>query len=534
MAGYAPLPAYQAPNALNFQPLSQGIDDLSKGVKEGRLNALNRDIGQAAANGDWKGAQNAAFGGGQIDQGMGIAKFQQQNEAFKLQQDAARLDHEHKVAQQTAGIAQMILQAPPDQGRAMWQRMNEAHPEMGGHLAKYGIDPNDHVGAAKFMIAEARGYVNPLEEQSARANLDLVRANTHKALRGDEPEIVRQLRAAGIDPSSGEGRDIIRQTIKGESPLDKMVADAIKQPQPTNALALPQPSQQGGIQPQSNAGPGVPQSGLILAADGQPAPQQTPPAPPTGTTAGSLFQNVPPERKRALAEAMLMNPKTKAMGEQMIKDLEQGHLDKTARGEIEKKMVGNIDHVARLNEIEASFKPEYLQVGFRVGQRVSALGEIAGMKLDPKSQQSLAGYTSFRADTARNFNLLLKENSGTAVTENEYKRMQLQEPNAGAGGMFELPDSPTEFMAKLKTSSNALRLAIARQNFMRKSQDPSSIAQDVKTGAIESKMSLDGMKRVIDDRLGQEKQRIMQQQPNIDPMALRRHLLNVQKQEFGI
>ena len=165
MAGYAPLPAYQAPNALNFQPLSQGIDDLAGGIKQGRLNALNQQIGQAAASGDWKGAQNAAFGAGQIDQGLGLAKYKQQA-------DAAALDHEQKVAQHTAGISQMVLSAPPDQGRAMMQKLYQSQPDIAQHLARYGVDPSDHQSAAKFMIAEARGYVNPLEEQLSRAQLE--------------------------------------------------------------------------------------------------------------------------------------------------------------------------------------------------------------------------------------------------------------------------------------------------------------------------------------------------------------------------
>ena len=204
MAGYAPLPAYQTPNALNFQPLSQGIDDLASGIKQGRTNALNRDIGQAAAAGDWKGAQNAAFNGGQIDQGMGIAKYKQQS-------DAAALDHERKVAQQTAGIAQMIMQAPPEQGRAMWQKMNEAHPEMGSHLAKYGIDPSDHIGAAKFMIAEARGYVNPNEEAMQREQLNYLRnQNAMAPLQRQQAEltIAQGKNTAGVIGVDGFGQPI--------------------------------------------------------------------------------------------------------------------------------------------------------------------------------------------------------------------------------------------------------------------------------------------------------------------------------------
>jgi hypothetical protein len=503
------LPAYQAGNALNFNPLSQGIDDLAAGIKQGRANALNRDIGQRAASGDWKGAAGAAFENGQLDAGMGLTKFKQQ-------QDASASDHERKVAQHMAGVSQMILQAPPEQGRAMWQKMVQAQPNIVQHLTKYGIDPNDHQGAAKFMIAEARGYVNPLEEQTARANLDLVRAKTHSAYRADEPEIVRQMRAGGIDPKSAEGQAMIRNSIKGGSPIDQAIAGAMSN---IGAPAQPQPAQQQGqFIPQSAPGNAL-NPGIQLTAGGAP---QSAPAQPSEPMADTPLGPMPASKARILGFGLAYQGKGEA-GKMFNEAGNAAKLSKTAEGENDKAEMGLVNQLGRLREMQRSFDPKFLTFQKQGEMWGKSLVDKLGA-LGPDDQKQLSAYTTFRRDAASNVNRFIKEATGATVGVEEASRLMLESPNAGSG-VFD-GDSPTQFKTKMDKTVEASLLATARMRYLR--------AQGFTGKPWEAGIDFGTMEGIIQKRGAEIDQQLREANPRVDPTQLglqRRHIL---KKEFGI
>ncbi|MFZ4748112.1 MAG: hypothetical protein ACOYLK_14690 [Sphingomonas sp.] len=156
MASYLPLPAYQVPrNALlDVSGISDAIDTGIKVKQQGVENQFRNE---------------------QLDM------QRQQFSATQADRADAKLE---KFKTAAAGIAQTIMD-DPDQARAatQWQRLVSSDPRWKTALSQYGVDPNDHRGGAKLIIAQARGYQDPLERQKSQAQVDLYRAQAAKALR---------------------------------------------------------------------------------------------------------------------------------------------------------------------------------------------------------------------------------------------------------------------------------------------------------------------------------------------------------------
>jgi len=246
---------------------------------------------------------------------------------------------------------------------------------------------------------------------------------------------------------------------------------------------------------------------------------------------------MPPDQARAFGQKLLADPEYSKLGRDIIKQAdelaERGSLGQTAKNKVEESLVGDVNHLARLNDIENSVKSEYLKLGPRVVSSLQGVAEFAGVPLKPEDQQKLADFTAFRRKVVSNFNLLLKEASGTAVTESELRRMVLQEPNAEWNGMFSPPDSPTQFMAKLQSSKADLMKAIARKNFMRNAMNLSDgeIAGLLQQGSV---IPLDNMKKIMDEQQRGIERRLKIQYPDAKPEEIQPLIRNQMKQVFGI
>ena len=102
------------------------------------------------------------------------------------------LEYEAKMAQQSAGLAQMAQnERDPARKRAYMERIYASHPEYKANLAAHGVNPDDHDTVANFLIGEARGYQDPMERQKQEAQIGLLRAQTNAAnQRGDESKVM--------------------------------------------------------------------------------------------------------------------------------------------------------------------------------------------------------------------------------------------------------------------------------------------------------------------------------------------------------
>lgn len=117
---------------------------------------------------------------------MGIQKQQNENRNYEIDQQrlgmdqqrfaqqskSANLDYETKLATRSAGIAQMAMaEKDPARKAAMIERMYSLAPNYRDNLTAHGINPDDHDGVANFVIAQARGYQDPMETELQRLKL---------------------------------------------------------------------------------------------------------------------------------------------------------------------------------------------------------------------------------------------------------------------------------------------------------------------------------------------------------------------------
>lgn len=134
------------------------------------------------------------------------------------------------------------------------------------------------------------------------------------------------------------------------------------------------------------------------------------------------------------------------------------------RNKVSEDTIGLQDQLARLNQIGAGFKSDWLKIGPRAGAAITAGMEKLGMETSEADRQALGEYTTFRSDSAANLSALLKEQSGAAVTPQEAERANKYIPNAGTG--ITDGDSPTEFAAKLNAGKDRAKAAIRRKTYL--------------------------------------------------------------------
>lgn len=250
-------------------------------------------------------------------------------------------------------------------------------------------------------------------------------------------------------------------------------------------------------------------------------------------------EDVSPEEARVFGQKLLALPKYRALGQDIIKQAEaaleeKGGLSKPAQAEVDKSLVGDINHLARINDIAASYKDSYLKLAPRLRNSMMGMAEYVGMKVSEEDKKNLADFATFRAKTVANFNLLLKEASGAAVTEQELGRMMLQEPKAESNGWFSRPDSPTEFMAKLNNSRTMLIAAIARKNYMRNAlslgeEDIAKLA-----GMSRMPLGLDQMKDIMGKKQAEVERKIRLENPRIKPEEMQPIVRQQMRGIFGI
>lgn len=193
--------------------------------------------------------------------------------------------------------------------------------------------------------------------------------------------------------------------------------------------------------------------------------------------------------------------------------------------EVQKELIGLQDQSARLDEIGKKFDPEYLKVGPRIGNALTATQERLGMEVSPEAQADLGNFTSFRSDAIANLNQILKEQSGAAVTTQEYERLQAALPQAGTGIMD--GDSPTQFQAKLKATTQRLKMANARKAYLLSKGIPFDI-QAGNTGGV----SLENMPEIIDGEGERIEQDLIQQ--GATPEQAEAQAAQQLKQMFGL
>jgi hypothetical protein len=526
------VPAYASPQ---LQPAAPGGQRMAGGLLGDFGNYLERAMtspmftigastyGAASNGGNWAHgmAEGAKTASTMQQLRMAQLKEQRQMEAEARQ---AQMWQEMSSGQKPAwaeqlppGVFDLAIKLGPQAGMSMIQGMMLKNADRDIDIKKLDVTRED--------LAIRRGETatqNAAQRQMMEATEELRRQQTEK-LRRDAEE---------------EARIMGRPTPVA--------------PQPRQPVAPPAagPQYRPGVRPQSDEAP-VSDPNLIQAQAVEPqAPQAQPPVAPQPAAQPRMIQ-VPrteefpeglatPEQAMVFGQRLLTSDRYRPLGQQILKQVEaareQSGLTTGARTEIEKSAVGDVNHLARLNQIDQAYDAEYLKLPHRLRQGFNATAEIFGAKLSDDDKAQLTKLTEFRRQVAANFNLLLKEASGTAVTESELKRMMLQEPNAEMTGVTGLWDSSTTFEAKLKSSKRDLMTAIARKNYMLSPNGmklaPEDVAKLVQMDKVP--VSLGNMPGIMK----QTQQGIIKQLRIENPRASDEELLPVVKQRmkgvFGI
>jgi hypothetical protein len=140
---------------------------------------------------------------------------------------------------------------------------------------------------------------------------------------------------------------------------------------------------------------------------------------------------------------------------------------KEAGNAIDKAALSTGERLARLNRIETSYDPKFLETKFRSTQELRATGEKFGLtKLTPEQKQQLSNYTQFTQDSIRELNQYIVDITGAAMgTGEEADRIKKGMPNVGSGLLD--GDSPTQFAAKLSNTLKDLRTMEARLQYIK-------------------------------------------------------------------
>ena len=139
-----------------------------------------------------------------------------------------------------------------------------------------------------------------------------------------------------------------------------------------------------------------------------------------------------------------------------------GELSKPTKTKVEEQQLNTGDQIARLNNIQFSYRPEFLNIKFRAGQEWNSLKDKFG-GLPEAEKSALTNYSTYKQNSIQNLNLTIKELTGAAMGVQEADRIITSLPNPGTG-IFD-GDSPTQFESKLNNGIQQAKYALARKQY---------------------------------------------------------------------
>ena len=209
-------------------------------------------------------------------------------------------------------------------------------------------------------------------------------------------------------------------------------------------------------------------------------------------------------------------------GSQGAKGGDGTKLTKTTVNEIQKRLLNGTEELARLQDIDRTFDPKFMELGTRLGIAWTAGQEKLGIDVSEADRAELDAFTDFKRNAVENANRAIKEFTGAQMNKDEVPRLMNSMPNVGQG-IFD-GDSPTEFMSKMRSITRSLRLAQARYAWaLREGKDP------LKTG-----VSIDGMERILRERQNEIIREARERSPDISDEALRSVVVQRLGTEFGL
>ncbi len=211
-------------------------------------------------------------------------------------------------------------------------------------------------------------------------------------------------------------------------------------------------------------------------------------------------------------------------------------------GKLSTKMANTLDEkifslgedVIKLDRILRKFDPKFLTLGGAIDRFKLKMRDWTGdtlpfiKELDKDETKRLGDMTSFFADVAIRFNQILKEMSGAAVMDGEFKRQQDAQPSAN--------DTPTEFAQKVMDQMEFIMGALGRMDMLKKQGiSGEAFKQELaKNGASVFGLSVkDGLDHIY-DRVTEEASNIIMDNSGLSSAEATKQALDKVLEEFRI
>uniref|UniRef100_A0A6M3IZY2 Uncharacterized protein n=1 Tax=viral metagenome TaxID=1070528 RepID=A0A6M3IZY2_9ZZZZ len=158
-----------------------------------------------------------------------------------------------------------------------------------------------------------------------------------------------------------------------------------------------------------------------------------------------------------------------------------GEVTRKTQGDIETKIVSGQEQIARMQAILSEFKPEYQEIGARLGAAWTGLKAKFGRDVPKEDADTLIAFKKYQRKAIENINLYIKELTGAQMSEKEADRLRLAQPDPGE--KWYQGDDPITFKAKMDDVILMARASVARYEFYRnQGLTESKIRQLIKSG----------------------------------------------------
>jgi len=195
-------------------------------------------------------------------------------------------------------------------------------------------------------------------------------------------------------------------------------------------------------------------------------------------------------------------------GFRMVQGVGATGLQRKTTGAIEGNIMNATEGIARLNEIAATYQPEFLELGTKWNALKTRWGEkLKGVPftewtrhgVSQEDKQQLREFANFKRTSLDNISRYIKEITGAQMSEREADRIRKGMPDPGEG-LFD-GDAPSEFESNWASTMRSLRAVQARNIYYLKSGfEPGEIQRVAKSGTM---MSIADIQNRINER-GQE------------------------------
>lgn len=199
----------------------------------------------------------------------------------------------------------------------------------------------------------------------------------------------------------------------------------------------------------------------------------------------------------------------------------QSGLTKPMQNKVQEKLFNAHDQIARLRDIKAAYKPEFLQIGTRAGLTFTELKDKFNMgTISPEENQQINEYATFKRRSISNLNTYINQMSGAAVSEQEAKRLLGGLPNSGQG-VFD-GDSPSIFKSKLDDTAAELKRASIRYQYA------------ISKGLNWNNIPLSRVDQILDERGMEIERTLKSQNPGLPPEQIDQMVRLKLAEEFGL